>query len=232
MTTGKGRSKLTTVWLFLGFMILAACSDQSAPTPDAPLLTQSELQTQLDAVQLAHANIPGFSLAVVLPDGTLISASTGMAAPGGQVMSADTPVRLASISKTFVAAAVLRLEEEGKVQLDDSIAQYVDDQIVALLTADGYRADQITLRHLLLHAAGLNDHFPSEAYQQRVLTDPTHEWTALEQLEMFVDTTQKLSEPGTTYSYSDPGYILLGLLLEQVTGNTLGQAVRELLALD
>ena len=215
---------------------ISACettpSEISTKPQATPLLTPAELQTRLDKVQAAHPEIPGFGISVALPDGTLISAATGKADPDGTPMTAQTPVRLASISKTFVAAAILRLVESNRVNLDDPIDRYLSTEVVKVLQSDGYATGAITLRHLLLHAAGLNDHFPTEAYQRDVLANPERVWSPITQLQLLVESTDPLSKPGTAYAYSDPGYILLGLTLENVTQQSLGQAVRSLLNLD
>lgn len=214
-------------FILLLVFLCTACGQDAGPPP----LTATELQTRLDAVQAAMPKVPGFSMAVLLPDGSMISASTGQADPDGRPMTADTPVRQASITKPLVAAAILRLHEEQRLDLDATIDTLISRDINTLLASDGYDPSKITVRHLLLHASGLNDHFPLPAYQQRVLANPDYVWTPMTQLQLFAASTDPLDPPGQSYFYSDPGYILLGLILERLTQEPMGEAVRDLLDL-
>lgn len=85
--------------------------------------------------------------------------ASGMAdEQAGRPMSLDTPLRVASNTKTFVAATILRFWERGLIDLDGPIARLIDPLFNALLAAAGYRTDRITLRHLLNHSGGLVDH--------------------------------------------------------------------------
>ena len=83
-----------------------------------------------------------------------------------------------------------------------------------------------------MHASGLNDHFAGDAFKGMVLGEPAREWTRTDQLKVMVDTTDPLASPGESYAYSDTGYILLGEVIERITGESLGRAVRRLTKLD
>jgi D-alanyl-D-alanine carboxypeptidase len=98
-----------------------------------------------------------------------------------------------------------------------------------VLRAGGFRPDQITLRHLLAHTSGLSDHTDDPNFLENALENPGRIWTRLEQVRMVVDLGGPLSAPGETYHYSDTGYVLLGEVIEGVTGQPLGPAVRETL---
>ena len=83
-------------------------------------------------------------------------AATGAADLDAQrPLTVDTPLRIASNTKTFVAATVLRLWEQGRIDLDAPIAPLLTTALDRLLRDDGYRTDRITVRHLLSHSAGL-----------------------------------------------------------------------------
>ncbi len=197
-----------------------------------PVLDQAALQARLDALQTANPDVQGFAVAVVTPEGELISAASGVAAPDGRAMTPATPVRLASITKTFVAAAILRLAEEGRLSLDDAIATRISAETGALLREDGYDPNAITIRHLLAHVGGLGDHFPTRAYQEMVLADPRRVWTAKEQLRVFIDVTDPVGPPGGQFYYSDPGYILLAEVIEGVSRAPFAKAVKSLTRVD
>ena len=218
--------------LAFSFIALGACGKNEATVAAPPSVTQAELQTRLDALQADKADIAGFAVALIHPDGTLISAATGSADPDGRAMTADTPVRLASITKTFVAASVLRLWEDDLIDLDTPINGLISDAHNSMLIDDGYDTGGITVRHLLMHAGGLDDHFTGDAFRSIVMSDPSREWTRTDQLQLLVDNTDPLSAPGEKFTYSDTGYILLGEIIERVTGEPLSQAVWRLAKLD
>ena len=146
-------------------------------------------------------------------------------------MTADRPVRIASNTKTYVAATVLRLSEEGRLSLDDSIDSYLPGPMVDLLTGDGYRPDQMTLRHLLTHTSGLYDHSDSQKYGDAIMADPQRRWTRAEQLEAAMEWGDPWGPPGAIYTYCDTGYVLLGAIIEEASGRSLAAAVRELSAI-
>ncbi|MEO1041381.1 MAG: serine hydrolase domain-containing protein [Pseudomonadota bacterium] len=212
------------------FVIGACAVEESGPAPTA--LTQDDLQAKLDALQAAHPETPGFAIAFVLPDGAMVSAATGVAAPDGRAMTPDTPVRQASITKTFVAAALLRLQEEGKIDLDQPLGEVIDPEIDQLLTGDGYDTRAMTVRQVMMHNASLGDHFYGEAYLNAVLGDPGRVWTALDQLTLMVEIADPLGPPGEAMVYSDSGYVILGTIIERITGQRMGAAVAALLSFD
>ena len=174
--------------------------------------------------------MPGFALALI-SDGEIVVAATGVADPDGVAMSPSTPVRIASITKTFVAASVLRLWEDGRLDLDASIDGILGSEIDSLLRGDGYKTEHITVRHLLMHASGMADH-TGDRYVEQVFSAPRRVWTPFDQVETLIKDTDPLNEPGAQYAYSATGYVLLGEILKEVTGLPLHQAVRDLLSLD
>ena len=193
---------------------------------------EQQLRAGLDADLAADPSVPGEALAVRAP-GFRVALAAGLAdTAAGTPLDPSTPFRVASMTKTFVAAAVLRLVEQGEVDLDDPIAQYVSTESLDVLRADGYDLDHITVRQLLLHTSGLYDYATDDAYDDVNVADPGHRWTRLEQLQFAVDHGDPLGAPGKTFGYADTNYILLGELLERVTGKTLPGAVRQLLDFD
>ncbi|MEM1133776.1 MAG: serine hydrolase domain-containing protein [Pseudomonadota bacterium] len=190
-------------------------------------LTENSIQQDLDALQAQRDDVPGFAIAVV-DKGKLLTAASGAADPDGTPMTVETPFRLASVTKTFVAAALLRLSEQGKLDLDTPITNLISDEHVQLLEADGYMPQSITVRHLMMHAGGLDDHFGSEAGIAAALADPQRQWTRTEQLALMVELTDPVGKAGERFHYSDTGYILLGEIIEKLTGEPLSRAVRDL----
>ncbi len=119
----------------------------------------------------------------------------------------NTHVRAASITKPFVAAAVLQLVGEGKVDLDASVETYLPGRV----RGEGIDAGAITVRQLLRHQSGLPEYFDND-------TPPPVDPTTGEQLLNMALTRPVQFAPGTAMKYTNTNYILLGLIIERVTG--------------
>ncbi len=212
-------------------VVVAACSRPAVePAPGDP---SRELQALIDSVVASDEAIPGVALAVISPRlGIDWEGAAGLADPdAGTPMTPANPVRIASNTKTYTAAASLRLVEDGRLDLDSPIADHLPAELTDLLMIDGYDPSSITVRHLLTHTAGLDDH-GAEEYTEAILADPRRHWTPADQIEGLVEWGDKLAEPGEVYAYSDSGYVLLGQIIEHTTGRNLGEAVRQLVGLD
>ena len=193
-----------------------------------------QLRVLVDRAVADNEHVPAAALCLLSPArGLEWSGAAGLADPErGETMTADRPVRIASNTKTYVAATVLRLSEEGLLGLDDPIASHLTDRQVRLLTSDGYDPEKIKVRHLLTHTSGLFDHSDSQKYGDAILAEPTREWTRDEQLEAAVAWGDPWGEPGEIYTYCDTGYVLLGGIIEEASGKPMAAAVREFLHLD
>lgn len=142
----------------------------------------------------------------------------------------DQTFRIASVTKTFVAATMLRLWEDGKIHLDDPISKHISQDHTDLLIEGGYHPDAITVRHLLMHTGGLSCHTNSSKYTFEFLKS-RHIWTRTEQINDMVKDTRPVGEAGAQFRYSDTGYVLLGEIIENVTGHSMGEAILEQLQL-
>jgi D-alanyl-D-alanine carboxypeptidase len=87
----------------------------------------------------------------------------------------------------------------------------------------------MTVRHLLTHTSGLFDHSSPAEYGDRIVSDPMHRWTRDEQLALAVEWGDPHAGPGEIYTYCDTGYVLLGGIIEEVSGQSLAEAARELI---
>jgi D-alanyl-D-alanine carboxypeptidase len=128
-------------------------------------------------------------------------------------------VRVASNTKMFTAAVVLQLVEEGDLDLDAPVEEYVP----GLVAGNGYDGTAITVRQLLQHTSGMAD------YVADVLTDPdanNHPWRPQELVAIGLS-HPPLFAPGARWAYSNTGYIVLGLIVEAVTGNDLGSEITD-----
>ena len=153
----------------------------------------------------------------------------------GEPLRPGSRFRIASVTKTFVAAAALRLVEDGRLSLEDTVADLLPGEYDELLRSGGYATDSITLRHLLTHTSGIYD-FASDAYDpsiidgftSQVYADPGRRWTRLEEVAFAVSHGRPYGAPGERFGYSDTGACLVGEVLERRTGSSMGAAIRTL----
>lgn len=185
------------------------------------------------AVEAQLAAIGKPAAVFVIGDGPKQGYADGLADPAtGRELTVDTPVRIASNTKTFTAAAVLRLWEQGRIDLDAPIGGLINPRLDRILRADGYDTRAITVRHLLSHSGGLYDHGGDKRFVESLMTNPGKLWTREALVRLATDYADPQSKPGTEFRYSDTGYILLGDIVERITGKTLATSVRTLLKLD
>ena len=225
------RNRLSELPLIaLAFLAASGCAPAPASVDPPEAAVGPALQALIESVEADEPAIRGAALAVSAPAlGVEWAGGAGLADPGtGTAMTPSTPVRIASNTKTFVAAAVLRLVEDGRLDLDAPLAKALPREAADLLASDGYDLESITVRHLLTHTSGIHDHTEGEAYAEAIVADPRHRWTPLEQITRAVALGDPQAPPGEVYSYCDTGYVLLGLVLERATGQPLAAAVRRL----
>ena len=139
------------------------------------------------------------------------------------------PLRIASVTKTYVAVATLRLYEDKSLDLDARISRHISAEHQDILIHRGYQPDRITIRHLLTHTSGLFDYGDSQEFAFKTETNFTHHWSRTEQLQLAMSAGKAYGQPGEVYRYSDTGYILLGEIIERTTAQSLGLALRQLL---
>jgi D-alanyl-D-alanine carboxypeptidase len=201
----------------------------AAPASAAAASKPAQLQAMLEQLVHAHPAFPGAALSVRAP-GFGWEGAAGVADPATKApLRAHATFRIASVTKTFTAAAILRLVEQGKISLDDPIAAHLDPRTVALLEGGGYDVPSILVRHLLRHTSGLYDYASDTTFVQFVVGHGRHRWTREEQVRYAVTHGAPLGAPGADFHYSDTGYILLGEMLERATGEPLAAAYRTLL---
>jgi D-alanyl-D-alanine carboxypeptidase len=200
---------------------VAACGGKEERQVSNELATG--LQQILDgAVGSPETAFPGTALYVSQPElGTWAGAAgEGNIDPATPMRAGDT-FRVGSIAKTFVAAATLRLVEEGKFALDDPLPSVLPEDVVARV-AD---ADRITVRMLLNQTSGIPE-WNDEEFDRGVVADPHRVWKVEEFLNLAVAQPRRF-EPGERYAYSNTNYNLLGLIIEETTGESWRAVVRE-----
>ena len=216
-------------------LLALALALSAAPAfADAPAQTlQACLQVRFEAMDLDLGNAVGVSVAVLpMQGGGAWQGARGLAdRERGEALTTGHAFRIASNTKTYTAAAVLRLAELGKLGLDDAIAAHLPNAFITTLEKGGYDPQAITVRHLLTHTAGLREHVSGDFLLRQAGPD-AREWTVPEQLELAMAAGAPLGPPGAGFHYSDTGYVLLGSIIEKHTGQPLPMALRTLQAWD
>ena len=203
-------STVTTALLLAAAPALPAASAPH-PYPDQDGTVAAQVDRFL-TTRLQDSAIPGAAVALIRGDRVLMVRGYGHD-------STDTPVtgdslfRIASLSKSFTALAVMQLVDAGLVALDDPVRQHLPEFVMA-----DPRADQVTVRELLNHTSGITDAVVPDLSRPQP-SSPREAVTSLRSARL--DTT-----PGTTYSYANPNYQVAARLVEVVSGEPFGEYLR------
>ena len=188
--------------------------DEASVTAPPPETSSSD---DLDALLVDALGEQDGGIAVLsIRDGVTTSAVAGVANAAGDPIAADTPFRVGSISKPFVATMVLQLVDEGSVDLDEPLSTYLPNTPIG---------GDVPIRMLLNHRSGLPNYTDQSAFIPDVFEDRNRVFTPDEILAWVEGTVT--DEPGQHFAYSNTNYILLGQLIERVTGTDLDTALRQ-----
>ncbi len=158
---------------------------------------------------------PGAAVLVVQDGKPVLRKGYGMAEIElGVPISPDMVFRVGSVTKEFTSACILKLAEEGRLALDDPLTKYLPD-----FPTGGRR---VTIEQLLTHTSGIRSYTDMPSWSRRMRED----WT-LPQLESFFSNEPFDFEPGTDWSYDNSGYVLLGAILEKITGKPYADVLEE-----
>ena len=189
-----------------------------------PVLVQGEAPvTTTLSEEMAKLHVPGVSVAVIHDGAIQWARGFGVTRVGGPPVTAKTLFQAASISKPVTSLAVLRLVQAGKLDLDTDVNQYLRSWKIPANTFTEEHA--VTLRELLTHTAGMTVHgFPGYASGAPVptLVQILDGAPPANSPPIRVDTT-----PGTAWSYSGGGYVIVQQLLEDVTGTPFATLMRD-----
>lgn len=184
----------------------------------APAAKPKHVNLSSIARQLVQSGAPGAIVYVRTPTGTRAGVA-GYADYAAHVsMRAPDRYRVASVTKAFVAVVILQLEAEGKLHIDDPVEKYLPHVVP--------NGNAITLRELMNHTSGLFNYTDDGAFTNDPITGFSRTWTPAELLAVAFAHPANFA-PGTNWSYSNTNYVVLGLVVEAVTGEPLGQVLQE-----
>jgi D-alanyl-D-alanine carboxypeptidase len=199
---------------------------QAADGPTLDHKTRAKLQRILEN-QVKNKDVAGLQAAVRLPDGEMWLGSAGNAEfDPDRALDDDDQMAIASVTKTFVAALILQLADEGKIDLDATFGTYF---------RDAPRKDSATVRQLLSHTSGIYNYWANPRYGQITkawwanpdaggLKSRSHEWTYEEMMDLVRSGDFK---PGTDFEYSNTNYLILRNVAEAVGGKPIHKQLQE-----
>ncbi|HEX6125052.1 MAG TPA: serine hydrolase domain-containing protein [Pyrinomonadaceae bacterium] len=175
---------------------------------------KKELQVKLDEWHKA-GKFPGATLGVVLAGGESFGLAVGYSDRDTKTpMKPDDRMLAGSVGKTFAAATALQLVKEGKINLDDRIEKYFGKETWFERLPN---AKDITVRQLMNHTSGLVRYEFKETFTKDLTANPMKVWTPEERL-AYLFGEKAAFEAGKGWDYSDTNYIVLGMIIEKVTG--------------
>jgi len=177
---------------------------------------KAELQ-KIFNTQKDSSIFPGATVCFILPDGNVINLATGYADKEKNIkMKPKDRMLSGSIGKTYVAAVALQLIREGKLKLEDKVMDYFKgDEWFKRIP----NYDKLTIGMIMHHNGGLPRYVMKEEFTKALQKDPYKVWKPEELLSYIFD-DEPLHPPGEGWAYSDTDYIVLGMIIEKVCGNT------------
>jgi len=227
--------------LFLAFVCLAICASsgrttaqQSSPIekPVTPLNVSDvsglakRIQTRFLELR-KEAEFPGANIGIVWGNDKAMSVSVGFSDVEAQkALKPQDRMLAGSIGKTYVSAITLQLVEEGKLELDDKIEKWLGKETWFERLPN---AKDITLRMLMNHSSGIPEHVLHRDFLKALRDQPDKVWKP-EELVAYILDRKPLFEAGKGWSYADTNYILVGMIFERASGQTVyAEAQRRLL---
>src|SRR5258708_29478205 len=204
---GKWRS-------LLGAIVLAAGPVYVAPAHAA--------EDRVAAIaEIVRGAIAKYDLRAVIVrvtiDGKVIFTEAFGESMAGEPATVDMHFRNGNVAFAYMTTLLLQLVDENRITLDDKLSKWLPDLP---------SADRITLRMLANMTSGYADYVIDEQFQKDFYADPFRQWTAQELIKIGVS-KPLLFEPGTNFAYSHTGYVILGQVIEKVTGKPIAPGMRQ-----
>jgi D-alanyl-D-alanine carboxypeptidase len=209
----KFPKQILTASLVLAVTAAIAAGQQPMTQKSAGTLKQ-QLQQKLEEWHKA-GKFPGATLGVALANGESFGFAVGYSDRDAKTpMQPDDRMLAGSTGKTFAAATAFQLVGEGKITLDDKIEKYLGKEPWFDRIANSH---EITIRQLMNHTSGLVRYEFKKEFTDFLTANPMKVWTPEERLAYLFDAKAPF-EPGKGWDYSDTNYIVLGMIIERITG--------------
>ena len=217
-----------TTWLCLASQALPQSAEGSSPALDSGALARIESRARRLLEPLVRAGLPGISAALVLPSGETLTVALGESDPAEQrPMSAADRMLSGSVGKTYVIGVLQHLLATDALSLSSEARSFFEGEALALVESlPG--AGRCTLAQLLRHQSGLPRYVFDPEFCQAMAGEPDRVWRPAELLSYVVG-QEPLFAAGEGWAYSDTNYILVGMILERVTGEAFYALARRLL---
>jgi D-alanyl-D-alanine carboxypeptidase len=205
-------------WLLRGLVVtglavvLASGCGEGGGSQEEEQASDADLDAALEQ-SFQESAAPGVVAAVQTPEYTWVRALGVADRTSEEPMTPDVHHRIGSVTKTFTSSLLLQAEAEELLSLDDKIDRYVEG------VPNG---DSITLRQMANMTSGIAGYTEDEQWQDEQLSDPYRVWKPEELAQVGIEDSP-LFDPGTEWHYSNTSAVLLGLVLEQVTGESIGE---------
>jgi len=186
-------------------------------------LVKKRVQATIDSLQRVNG-FPGCTVAMVLPNGQKLVFATGYADPDTHSrMKTSSRMLSGSVGKTFFAAPVMLLVQKGKLSLDDKISKYIGHERWFKRIPN---AEDVTIRMLMNHTSGITEYYENAEFMQKLKAHPYHTWTPIETIS-YVFGTEPAFKAGHGWEYADTNYLLLGYIIEKITGEKMYSLAQE-----
>ena len=206
--------KRKSLLLLLSFLLLSSISAAQTPTTSKTTSLRLALQLKLEEWHKA-ASFPGATLGVVLANGESFGLAVGLAdREVKSPMKPDSRMLAGSVGKTFAAATALQLVAENRIRLDDKVEKYLGGEPWFSRLPN---AADITVRQLMNHTSGLVRYEFKDQFTKDLTANPDKTWKPEELVAYLLDEKPPF-EAGKGWNYSDTNYIVLGMIIQKVTG--------------
>lgn len=205
----------------MGLVLLAACSSSQSPasTDSQAASVDPALIAQIEKVaeeSMSKHDLRALIVQVTRDGQDIYTGATGTSMTGVPA-TADMHFRSGSFGFTYIGEIFAKLVDQGKVSLDDPLSTWLPDLP---------KADKITVKNLLNMTSGYADYVYQTSLQKSYYADPFQQWTNEQLIDIGISAPM-LFEPGTNWAYSHTNYVILGEVLEKITGQPMAEVMRE-----
>jgi D-alanyl-D-alanine carboxypeptidase len=211
------------LFILTTIIFVTGCQKEDYQKPTSPVCVDMPINNafsksaSLNSIMKKYANagLPGVAMAVYIPAEGYWAGSAGYAKIENKTTMKPCHVQyLQSVTKTYMAVVMLKIYEEGKIDLDAPITRYLPAKYAKHITTP----EKITVRHLLNHQSGIPEYTEAPGYVTYLLQHPLHVFTT-EELLSFISKKPLQFQPGSQHKYINTNYELLALIADAIVGN-------------